>query len=121
MHLSLHAFFISNTFISNARLELAKNRANAKQHPGAEPLLFKNIHIFHPPYHTKIIGCILKSKQKKKCVSIHEIKRLNMMKMEVRMKNKSHRYNINRPRLRDEQKYSKYRKCLIMTMLAYMC
>ena len=43
------------------------------------------------------------------------------MKMEVRMKNKSHRYNINRPRLRDGQKYSKYRKCFIMTMLAYMC
>ena len=35
-------FFISNTFISNARLNLAKNQANAKQHPEAELLLFEN-------------------------------------------------------------------------------
>ena len=35
-------FFISNTFIRNARLKLAKNQANAKQHPEAELLLFEN-------------------------------------------------------------------------------
>ena len=29
-------FFMSNTFISNARLKSAKNKANAKQHPEAE-------------------------------------------------------------------------------------
>ena len=28
--------FVSNTFISNARLKLAKNQATAKQHPEAE-------------------------------------------------------------------------------------
>ena len=37
----LHVFFINNTFISNARLKLAKNQANAKQNPEAELLLFK--------------------------------------------------------------------------------
>ena len=31
-------FYIDNTFISNARLKLAKNQANAKQHPEAELL-----------------------------------------------------------------------------------
>ena len=40
--LNLHAFFISNIFIGNARLKFAKNQANAKQHPEAEPLLFEN-------------------------------------------------------------------------------
>ena len=35
-------FFISNTFISNDRLKLAKNQTNAKQHPEAELLLFEN-------------------------------------------------------------------------------
>ena len=35
-------FFISNTFISNAKLKLAKNQANAKQHLEAELLLFEN-------------------------------------------------------------------------------
>ena len=38
----IHAFFISNTFINNARLKLAKNQANAKQHPEAEPWLVEN-------------------------------------------------------------------------------
>ena len=38
----LDAFFKSNTFISNARLKLAKNQAKAKQHPEAELLLFEN-------------------------------------------------------------------------------
>ena len=35
-------FFISNTFVSNARVILEKNQANAKQHPEAELLLFEN-------------------------------------------------------------------------------
>ena len=35
-------FFISNTFISNVRLKLAKTQVNAKQHPEAELLLFQN-------------------------------------------------------------------------------
>ena len=33
---------ISNTFISKTRLKLAKNQANATQHPAVEPLLFEN-------------------------------------------------------------------------------
>ena len=35
-------FFISKTFISNARLKLVKNQANAKQHTEAELLLSEN-------------------------------------------------------------------------------
>ena len=35
-------FFISNTSVSNARLKLAKNQANAKQYPETELLLFEN-------------------------------------------------------------------------------
>ena len=35
-------FFISSTFISDARLKSAKNQANAKQHPEAGVLLFEN-------------------------------------------------------------------------------
>ena len=35
-------FYISNTFISNARLKMAKIQENAKQHPEAELLLFEN-------------------------------------------------------------------------------
>ena len=38
----IHACFISNTFISKARLKLAKYQANAKQYPEVELLLFEN-------------------------------------------------------------------------------
>ena len=41
LHEELHAFiFTSNTFICNNRLKLAKNQANAKQHPEAISKLF---------------------------------------------------------------------------------
>ena len=46
----LRAFFISNTSISNARLNLAKNRVYA----------LKIIHILYLRYHPKIVGQILK-------------------------------------------------------------
>ena len=77
----------------------------------------KIIDIFHLRYHPKIIGYILKNKQKNKCGTVHEIIQLIIMKMKMKMKNKSHRYDINRPRTRHGHKYSKYRKCLILTVL----
>ena len=76
-----------NTFTSNIRLKLAKNQADAKPHPEAEPLLFETyLHSLStlPP---KIIGHILKNKQKNKSVRIHEIIRLIMIKMKMKMKN----------------------------------
>ena len=39
---SIHAFFINNTFVSNARLKLATKSGKSKQHPEAELLLFEN-------------------------------------------------------------------------------
>ena len=57
----------------------------------------KIIIILHPRYHAKIIGHILKNKQKYKCVCTCEIKRLVIMKMKVKTKKRSHKYGINRP------------------------
>ena len=37
-----YTLLISNTFISNARLKLAKNKPNAKKHTEAELLLYEN-------------------------------------------------------------------------------
>ena len=102
-------FFISNTFINNARLKLAKIQANAKQHPEAE-LLFENYSHSSSRNHSKIIANVLRNKQKKKCVCNHEIRRLIIMKIKIEMKNRSHRYDINRPRSRHGHKYSKYKK-----------
>ena len=69
----LHALFISSTFINNVRLKLAKKLESAKQHPEAEFCYLKNIYILYPSYHPKIMGHILKNKQKNKCVCIHTI------------------------------------------------
>ena len=74
----------------------------------------KIIHILHTGYHPKLMGHILKNKQKNNCACIREIIR-SIVKMKMKMR--SHRYDINRPRSRHEQKYSKYKKCLIMMML----
>ena len=82
----LHAFFISNTFISNGSLKLAKNQANAKQHPEVKLLLFENFHIVHLHCHPEIMGHILKNKQMNKYVCIHEIIRLIIMEMKMKMK-----------------------------------
>ena len=59
--------------MSNARLKLTKNHANAKQHLEAERLLFKNYSHFLSRYYPKIIGHILKNKEKNKCDCFREI------------------------------------------------
>ena len=38
------------------------------------------------------------------------------MNMKIKMKNRSHRYDINRPWFRHEHKYSKYKKCHTIMM-----
>ena len=37
--------------------------------------------------------------------------------MKMNMKNRSHRYDINRPRSRNGHKHSKYKTCFSMMML----
>ena len=46
-----------------------------------------------------------------------ETMQLIIMKKKMRMKNKSHRCDINRHRPRHEHKYSKYKKCLRIIIL----
>ena len=62
----IHTRFLSRskTFISNAKLKLAKNQAKAKQHPEAELLLFENYWISWSTLSSKIIKAILKNVQK---------------------------------------------------------
>ena len=91
-------FFISNTFISNAlRLNFC---------------YLKIIHILRQRYHQNTIGHILRNKRKIKCVCIHKIIGLIIMKM----KNRSHRYNKNRPKPR----YSKCKNCLNTMLLIFI-
>ena len=68
----------------------------------------KIIRILHQRYHAKAIGHILKNKQKSKCVCIHHIIQLIIMKM----KNRSPSYDINRPKPR----YATHKKSLKMLL-----
>ena len=36
--------------------------------------------------------------------------------MKIKMKNRSHRYNINRPKPKHRNKYAKYKRCISMMM-----
>ena len=64
----------------------------------------KIIHILHPGCHPKIIGHILKNKQRNKYEFILEIIRLIITKMMIKMKNRLYRYDTNRPRSRPDNK-----------------
>ena len=46
-----------------------------------------------------------------------EIIQLILMKMKMKTKHRSYRYDVNRPRSRNEHKYSKYKKCLTVMNL----
>ena len=70
----------------------------------------KIIYFLHQHYHPKIIGYILKNKQKNMNICIYEIMQLIIIKMEMKVKNRSHRYDINRPKFRHGHKHSKYKK-----------
>ena len=96
-------FFYKQHFYRQWQAEIDKNQANAKQHPEAKLSLFENCS------HSSSENNRTYSKKKQRAsvpVSVHEIIRLILMKM--KMKNRSHRYDISRPRNRYEHKYSKY-------------
>ena len=98
-------FYISNTFISNAWLKLAKNQAKAKQHLELELSLFKNYSLSSPTLSSKNNRIYSKKYTKDKYVSFNFIW-LIAMKMWLEMKNRSQRRNLNRPRPRHGQKYT---------------
>ena len=60
-----------------------------------------------------MIELILKNRLSNKCVSIHEIIRLIMMKTKLKMKKRSLKYEVNGPRPRHGHKYNKYKYVLV--------
>ena len=99
-------YFISNTFIIDARLKLAKKQQN-KEHPEAELLLFENYLLSLSKLLSKDSRRYSKTYTKNKCVFLMSL--LMTTKIRQKMKNRSHIYNINRPRTRHGHKYTKYK------------
>ena len=109
-------FYISNTFISNARLKLAKNQAKAKQHPNAEILLFENYLLSAPTLSFKNNRRYSKKVQKTKYACLNKAISLMTRKRRLKMKKRSFRYDITRPRPRHGHKYTIYKMCLSLMM-----
>ena len=108
--------FLSNTFINKARLKLAKNQAKAKQQPEAKLLLLENYSLSSSMLSFK------NNRSSKKCatnkyVCLNEVIWLMAMNMRLKMKNRSHRYDINRLRPRHGHKFTKYEMCLSKMMV----
>ena len=92
-------------FISNDRLKFTKNQAKANQHPEAEHLLFEN-YSFSSSMLLSKNNRYSKKCTKNKYVCLNEFVWLMTMKIRLKMKNRSHRYSINRPRARHSYKYT---------------
>ena len=107
MPTSYMLFFISNTFINNFKLKLAKNQAKAKQHPEAELLLFENYSLLSSKLSSK--NSRRYSKKYTKTSASVLMRLLMTMKMRLKMKNKSHIYNIIGGRPIHGLKYTKYK------------
>ena len=103
-------------FYKHSRLKLEKGQTNESKILRLNFCYLKIILILHPCCHPKVIGHTLKNKQKNKCVFIHDITWLIIMKTKMKLKNRSHRHGINRPRSRNGHKYAKYEKYLKMIM-----
>ena len=86
------------------------------QQPEAEFLLFENYSHSSFTLSSKDNGTYCKNKQKNKCVCVREIMRLFIIKRKMKMWNRSHRCDINRPGSWYEHKYSEYKMCLNMMM-----
>ena len=99
----IHAFFISNTFISNAR---QASQAKAKQHPETELSLFGNYLLFQSTLSSKNNRRYSKNCTKTKSFSFNKVIRSMTIEMRLKMNNRSQRYDINKLRPRHDHKYT---------------
>ena len=75
----------------------------------------KIIYFLYPRYCPKIIADIVKNVQK--LSMFLQMRQLMTMKLRMKLKNGSHRYDIDRPRPRHGQRYTEYKMCLIIMMV----
>ena len=106
--------------MSNVRLILAKNKANAKQHPEVELLLFKYCSLSSSTLSFKNNRRYSKKCIKNKYICLNEVIWLITVKMRLEMKNRSNRCGINRPRPRYGHEYTTYIMCFSKMKVIYI-
>ena len=97
-------------------MKLVKNQAKANQHPEAELLLTENYLFFSSTLTSKNNIRYSKKCTKNKQVCFNEVIWLITMKVRLK-KSRSYKCNINRPKNRHEQEYTKYKMCLNMMVI----
>ena len=97
-------------------MKLAKNQTKAKQQPEAEIFLFENYSLSSSRYHRKKIRDILKNAKKNEYVCFEFIW-LMILKMRLKMKTRSHGYDIKRHRPKHGHKYTKKNVAQIMMVI----
>ena len=101
---------------------MAKNQIKSKQHPKAELLLFEKYSLSSSMLLSKVN---LKYSEKTNKSAKNKFDSFNgiiwsiIMKMGVKMKNRSYRYIIKKTKSRHGYKYTKYQVCLSIMMV--MC
>ena len=94
----IHIFY-KQCFYKQHQVKLAKNQAKARQHPEAKLLLIESHLLSSSMLSFKTTLRYSKNVQKTS-VSFNEIIWLIIMKIRVKMKNRSHRYDINGTRVK---------------------
>ena len=100
-------------------MKYAKNQVQARQYPEAELLLFENYSFSSSMLLSKPNVRYSKKCVRNKCVCFNEIMWSIIMKMGLKMKNGSHRYNINKTNPRHGHKYTKHK--MLPSMMMVMC
>ena len=113
----IHAFLYKQDIKETPGRNRQKIKQNlSKRHPEAEFLLFEN-HTLSSFMLSKTNMRYSEKCAKNKLVCFNEVVWLIVMKMRLKMKNESHRRNINRTRPRHGCKCTKYDVCLNMKMV----
>ena len=96
---------------------MVKIRVKAKQHAEAERFLLENYVVSSSTLSSKDSRRYSKKYAKNKYAYLNEDIWLMAIKMRLNMKNRSSRYDINRPRCRHGYKYTKCEICLDIMMV----
>ena len=100
--------FYKQHFYKQCQAEIGKSQAKAKQQPETKLLLLENYSLSSSALSYKNNRRYSKKCTKNMCVCFNEVILLMTLKMRLKMKNRSHRYDINRPRPRHGDKIGKY-------------
>ena len=110
--LIIYTLFYKQQFYTQCQAETGKKLSNAKQHPEAELSLFKNYSLSSSTLSSKNNTRYSEKCSRNKCVCFNDVIWLMSIKIRLKVKSRSQRYDINKPRPTNGHKYTKHKMCL---------